>query len=364
MRKHYSVVGPLLATVIAAFGLAACGSSKKTESTASSAGSASTAEASSSGEISIDVGTKTIKFPAGTKPSIAMFAGSGNSYQEAQRKTDEVIAKEKGWSFTFFDSKFEASEQLHQLQTALTNKQFNTFIFEDYAGPATCPGIKSAAGLNIVVVQVTVPTCNQAAKPAGKEDWTPGTLTTVGGATTTTYYESFAAKIAEDTKGKHVVVGLVNGPPAITTSTLLKEALSKHGLAPVQEVNTNYTTPDALAKTQTMLQGQPSINLIASIYTESTLGAIRAIESQGKPGKIAVYDLGGSSENAKAIQQGKQTLSAPYYPKSVGEASMQAIGKAFANEPVERFYNGFAEGTAEKPFFLTKESLGSFKAQY
>lgn len=364
MRKQYSVLGLLLVALVAAIGVTACGSSKKSESTASGSTNAASTAKSGSGEVSINVGTKTIKFPAGTKPSIAMFAGSGNSYQEAQRKTVEAIAKQKGWSFTFFDSKFEASEQLHQLQSALTGKQFNTFIFEDYAGPATCAGIKSAAGLNIVVVQVTVPTCQQAAKPAGKEDWTPGTLSTIGGATTTTYYESFAAKVAEITKGKHAVVGLVNGPPAITTSTLIKEALVKHGLTPVQEVNTNYTTPNALSETQTMLQAHPEINVIASVYTESTLGAIRAIEAQGKTGKIEVFDLGGSSANAKAIQEGKQTMSAPYYPTSVGETAMEAIGKAFADEPVEQFYNGFAEGTAEKPFFITKETAGSFKAQY
>ena len=355
--------------VVAAVAIAACGGggSSSSSSTAETSSGAETTEApeksEGGGEISIDVGTGTLEFPAGTEPKIGMFAASGAAYQETARKSAEETAKKYGYSLTFYDSKFDPGTQLNQLQNALSGGEYNAWIVESDAGKIICSTITKAGEQNIAVVQVTNFTCDQTEKPAGEESWTPGTLASVGGSTTITYYEAFAKKVKESIPAG-AQVGLINGPATVPTSTELKDSLEKEGIEPVEEVNTNYLTPEGLKETQNMLQSHSDINVIVSIYSDLTVGAVRAVEAAGKEGEIEIYDLGASSANVKLIEEGKQTLSAPYFPASVSSTAVEAIHKAFEGEPVEKFYSGFSQGTPEEPFFVTKETLKQYEVQY
>jgi ribose transport system substrate-binding protein len=376
MRGLLRALGIFAFVLIAAVAVAACGGGGSSSSSSSSAENSSggeteessggeteeSAESGSGGEISIDVGTHTLKFPAGTTPKIAMFASSGAAYQEVARESAEKAAKEKGYDFTFYDGKFDATTQLNQLQTALSGGEYNAWIIEGDAGKIICSTVKQASE-KVVIVQTTNYTCEQAGKPAGEESWTPGTLTSVGGSTTITYYEAFAKKVAESIPA-NAQVGFINGPATITSTEELKEALNNNGIEPVAEVNTNYLTPEGLKETETMLQAHSDINVIITIYSDLTVGVVRAIESAGKEGEIEVYDLGGSSANVKLIEEGKQSMSAPYFPASVSETAVEAISNAFAGKPVEKFYSGFSLGTPEEPFFITKETVSKYEPQY
>ncbi len=148
------------------------------------------------------------------------------------------------------------------------------------------------------------------------------------------------------------------------TSTQLKDALAGAGIKPVAEANTNYLTPEGLKETQNMLQSHPEINVVITIYSDLTVGVARAVEAAGKTGEIEVFDLGGDKANVKLIEEGKQTMSAPYFPRTVSETAVEAIHNAFEGKPVEKFYSGFSVGTPEEPFFVTKETLSEFEPQY
>lgn len=366
MRYSWKVFGSLLAGVLATAMVAGCGSS----GSGSNAGSTSTSSAASSSgsgsEIKIDVGNgRTLTFPAGTKPKIAVFGSSGDAYQEVQRQAAENAARKDGVELTYFDSKAESALELSQVQNALQTKKYNAWVFESYTGPAACNLVtKEAPAANIVVVQSTVPTCaQQEGKPAGEESWAPGTLATIGAGATSTAYDAFVQE-AKKLLRPGAKVAVINGIQAVTTTRLLKEAVEKNGIKPIAEVNSNYTTPDALAKTQTMLQAHPEINAIISIYADSTLGAIRAIESAGKTGQIQTFDVGGSKQSVEEIKAGKQTMSVPYFPATVNETAVNVLVEAFAGKPTKRFYPAYAKGTPEHPFVITKSTVASFEPQY
>lgn len=359
MRKVWKAFGLLAALLVVVAGLSACGGG----------GDGSTAETTpaegNGGDagVSVDVGTQEIEL-SGEKPKIAMFAASGTLYQEASKQGAEETASRLGAEVTYFDSKFDPNLQQQQLQNALQDGGYDAWIIEAYGGPAACSLVsKEAPAKGIVVVQISVPTCTQAEKPAGEEFWTPGTLASVGGYSTKTYYDSFGRDVAKMI-GPDAVVGVLNSTPAVTSSKLLKEGLEAAKIDIANEVSTNLTTPEGLAKTQTMLQANPDLNVIVSVYSDLTLGAINAISQAGKTGDIEVYDLGGNKPTVKAIEEGKQVMSAPYYPRSVAEKAVETLVEAFEGKPTERFDAAFPEGTPENPVVVTKENATAFEPQY
>jgi ribose transport system substrate-binding protein len=349
---------------VAALGtLGACGSDDDS-STSASTGS-STAAAETSSDVTIDVGDgKIVTIPAGTKPKIGFFAAAGNAYQGAYQDTVERL-KSEGADITYFDSKFDPATQLKQLQSALQSKDYNAWIVENYGGETNCQILgEQAPEANIVVVQITNPTCDEATKPAGEEFWTPGTLSMVGGQATINYYDAFVKSALEMMGDGEHTVGVLNGPPLVPSTVNLDQAIKDNGIEPVADVASNYTTPDGLAKTQNMLQANPDIDVIISIYGDSTLGAIKAVEQAGKGGEIMIFDVGGSQQIADQIAAGKQTMSVPYFPVTQTEVAVQNVMDAFAGKDVPRFDEAFAEGTVDEPFMITEETAAEYEPQY
>ena len=376
-RRFLEAAGLVVVLATLSIGVVACGGggsdsssseAASTEESESGAGATSEGGAGSEeggGDISIDVGSKAIELPAGTKPKIAVFGSSGVAYQEVSKNAAEEKASELGLELTFFDAKFEPTTQLNQIQNALSTGEYNTWIFEDYSAEAACPLIQKAIDQDIVIVQQTNPTCKIGGKPANEEAWLEGTLATTGGATTSTYYDAFGEEVAKLIKTPEPEVALLTGPEGVTSTALLKHGVREAGKIPlVEEINTGYTTPEGLAETQTLLQAHPDTNVIISTYSDLTVGIVRAIEAAGKTGEIEVFDLGGTEVDAKFIKEGKLELSAPYFPKTVAETSVEVIAEAFEGTPTERFLAGFAAGEPSNPFFVTKKTVGEFETQY
>jgi ribose transport system substrate-binding protein len=363
MRYKRSLLCVAAITSISALG--ACGSSSDDSSDTSPASTGTGAAAASTADVKIDVGDgKTITIPAGTKPKIGFFAGAGNAYQSSYQDTVKRL-NGAGADITYFDSKFDPATQLKQLQNALQSKDYNAWIVENYGGKINCNILsKQAPAANIVVVQITNPTCDQADKPAGEQFWTPGTLSIVGGEATINYYDHWA-KAAKDLfgPGDHVV-GVLNGPPLVSSTVNLNKALKDNGIQPVANVAGNYTTPDGLAKAQTMLQAHPDIDVIMSIYGDTTLGGIQAVQQAGKTGKVKIFDVGGSKTVTDQVAAGKQTMSVPYFPVTQAEVAVQNINDAFAGKKVPRYSDAFAKGTVDDPFLITKETAADYDPQY
>jgi ribose transport system substrate-binding protein len=358
--------------VVATSALSACGSSSSSSQTttsssgsasaAASTGSASTAS-TSAGAIKINVGTRVLSFPAGTKPKIGYFGASGNAIQTAQRNA--VLAlKAKGVDITYInDATFSPTTQLQELQDALQSKQYNAWIVENYGGDVICNMVsKQAPAANIVVVQQINPSCgNTATQPAGVKYWTPGTLATVGGEATVDYYTGFV-KEAKAMFPPNPVVGVINGPPLVASTVNLSAAIKDNGITPVANVDSDYTTPGGLKTMQNMLQAHPNINALISIYGDSTIGAIEAIQAAGKTGKVKLFDIGGSKQITAEIAAGKQTMSVPYFlfPK----ADVQTIESAFAGKTVPRFVPALSVGSVSEPFAITKQTLSKYTPGY
>jgi len=349
-----------------AFALAvtACGGSSSSSSqTTESSSETQEGNSGSGGEINIDVGSQTLTFPAGTKPKIAMFAGSGTPYQESLRAGAESVAKAAGVELTYFDSQFEPGQQLKQLQNALQTGEFNAWIVENVGGPASCNLLtEQAPEANIVVSAQSGPLCGKELEPFAKS-WSPGTLDQVGAEVSrellSNYFETVKPLV-----GPEPTIAALMGPEALFISTIWLEELEKVGLEPSAEAYTNYTTPDALAKTQALLKAHPDINVIFSDSNDLTLGAIRAIEQEGKGGQIKIFDSGGNKEIVPEIEAGNVTATIPSFPRTSGEACVEEIVKAFEGEKVPRLVEALAEGSIENPLVVTAKNVKEYEPQF
>lgn len=344
------------AAVVLSVGIVGCGSGTDGEAAPDAGGET----------ISIDLGTTTLEFPEGTKPSIAMFAGSGIAYQTAYQETVAKLADEHGITITYFDSQFDPTTQLSQVRSAIQDGKYNAFMIENYSGEAACDLLtKEAPAAGIVVSQLTNPTCDQATKPAGDEFWSPGTLNSVGAISTVTYYTAWVRDALAILDDDDPTVAVLNGPPLVAATLNTDAAFADNGITPVANLNSDYTTATALQQTSDILHANPDVDAIFTVGPNLTVGVVTALQQAGKaPGDVKVFEVGGTEANAKLVEDGWLTMAVPYTPRTVATTAVDQILLAFSGEQGPRFLPALNEGTADEPFQITQETTTQYEYEY
>lgn len=318
-----------------------------------------------SAEVKINVGSKVLTFPAGTKPKIAFFDCIGTLYCDAQKKVVAQIAA-KGTAVTFIGQLFNPTQQLNQVQTAIQSKKYNAFILEAADANAMCQVLtKDAPKAGIVVSVLVSPICGKTLNPWGVSEWSPGTLNIVGGQDGPTYYTNWlrlAKKQLNLGPTSHVL--LVTGPPESPATQTLALAMKNAGINAEATLNTNFTTPDAQNKTQTALQAHSHINAIISIYSDCTRGVLNALKSAGQLGKIPVTDVGASKYTVGQVRAGNVALTVPYSPRENATTSIQQIVNAFAGKQGPRAVNAMQRGDSFHPYAITKANASTWQAEW
>jgi ribose transport system substrate-binding protein len=80
----------------------------------------------------------------------------------------------------------------------------------------------------------------------------------------------------------------------------------------------------------------PELDAAFPINDPSALGAISAIESAGKLGKVTVVAVDGSQEAVAAIQAGKMLATAAQFPKEIGRVAAETIYEHLTGKPVPK----------------------------
>jgi ribose transport system substrate-binding protein len=354
----------LLLLMLSAFVLAAgCGGSNESSRSASSEGKA----------VAIDVGSKKITVKT-SKPRVAFAWASGQQFLKALKRGAESQAEKRGLSLTVFDAKFDAVRQMSQVQNILQQGDFDALMVIAIDGTQMCKVVtKQAPARNIPVVSLNVPLCAHQTKPEGPEMWVPGLITQVGATTTVDSQRWFYQQAAKSRgPGKHVAA-LIGGAPltggALASDAALKEVKATNALPGnfdiKYKVSTNYTTPDAFAKTQTLLRAHPEIDTLLSPYSDIGVGVVKAVNAAGLKGKVKVYDEGASGSALALVRSGDLEWTMPYYPESMGVDAIDAVADAFAGRKVPRWIGQYTQGSKlGKPALITQENIDQFKREY
>jgi ribose transport system substrate-binding protein len=356
-----------LAVGCAALALGACGSG-------SDDGSKATATSGGSGTTTIDVGTGTPIGVATSRPRIAWFGALGAAYVQAQAQGMKDEAAKDGLDLTIFDSKLDPLVQLQQVQNALQQHKFDAFVVDPFDGNAECPVLsREAPSKGVVVVTAAVTMCNHVKVDEGPDSWAPGTLAQVGNQNGLNVMRQYLDEVdrRRDDGARHVgllLVGPALNPSTIATTEALKQARAEGALRNVDVkyvVNTDFTTPDGLARTQTLLQAHPEIDTILSQYSDITLGAIAAVKKAGLSGKIKIYDQGASRQSVEAVKAGDLEITTAYHPYRIGVDSIKAVADAFAGKQVPRFIAAGVPGESlGKHLIVDKTNVATFRPEY
>jgi ribose transport system substrate-binding protein len=374
-RRHARILVALGALTLAACLLAACGgggSSSSSSSESTSSGSEES-EAGGSGEVSVDVGNgKTVTLPTNPKPKVGLFAGSGTTW--AQKMVDETKkrAAEAGFEVEWVDSKFEPKLQLEQLTNALTNKQFGVWILQAADGNIMCKiASEQAPDANVLVIVQSLPLCGQDYEKDIKT-WTPGTAAMVGQADqSVTYKVAWLERMMERPWWNEVKeIGVLQGPPLYGSTVSVEKAIAQVPAVKekiVAESNTDFTAPDALAKTQDMLQAHPNINVLMSIYSDETPGIVQAVKEAGKQDQIKIVDIGASTQVVELIKNKEVDFSIPYTPDAVAMATVNALTEAFEGKTPKRWTDQLPlvdKGTETEPLVIEEKVAEEFEPEY
>jgi ribose transport system substrate-binding protein len=380
MRKDRTVRLLLTAVVVGlvAVGLGACGSSGgSSSSTEATETEAAEAPAGETGNASSEGGSETFETGGGpevTVPkeglNIGLFmVAESNLYQQQVVKGAEAAATKGGAKLTDYDAEFEPTNQINQIQNALQQGEMNAVILHPTSGELLCTeGSKTLPEQGIPVVVIAVPICGHEIA-TGEESAQPGIFTYVDSVSTKEYINGWLEAVAEQNPGNHTIA-LVAGPEIIGQTKAINALLpaweKKHpNLHMKYKIYTDYTTPDALTKTQAALKAHSDIEIILSVYSpDLTQGVVKALEAEGENGEVAVDTLGASKYDYEQIENGNVQFTIPQFPFNLGYEAVKALTDAQSGEAPPRFIDDSTIGSAKEPLVITKANLGEFEPQY
>ena len=116
-----------------------------------------------------------------------------------------------------------------------------------------------------------------------------------------------------------------------------KQVLAQHPGMTILDIQEGKGTIEGGRPVMRDLLGRfPELDAAFPINDPSALGAISAIESAGKLGKVTVVAVDGSREAVAAIQAGKLHATAAQFPKEIGRVAAETIFEHLAGKPVTK----------------------------
>jgi len=355
----------LLAVACIAFGLAACGDDSSSEDAGSAGTSGGSAET-----VSIDVGLDEPIVVDKGKPKIGMLIpGETTEWLRVYIESAQARAEERGVDLEVVSADWDVQRQLGQMQNAIQSRKYDAWITATIDSNVECnAATRDPAAAGIVVSLVVLPACGRDLEPIDGV-WSPGTLNMVNGQENIDYKRGFLKAVSAELTGSHKIAVLF-GPELNQSTKAMRQALrellaERRDLEVVTTANTDFTSPDALAKTQSLLQAHDEIDTVISVYSDITRGVIQAIKSSGREGEIQVFDQGGSKYSASQVAAGTLTATTEYDAIDSGKASVDSLIAAFAGEDAgPRFVDTQSYGSVTEPHLITRENIGEYRADY
>lgn len=367
MRKKHFAVAVALAGL--ALSVAACGSDDDDNS---STGDPTTNTPETPATVQVDVGNGTpIELPTG-ELRVGWFAtATNNEHLQAMQRTLEESADEFGWKLRVYDAAFDPAKQLNQIQNAIQGKQIDAAIVMPVDGNLACkPVTEDLPAAGILTLVHLAPICGHEVDD-GPNSWEPGLLTFIGSTDNITLNRSWINAAAELNPGPQQVA-MVMGPAIGAQAIAINAALDAFNadnpdteFKVVEQIETYYTTTEALEKTKALLQANKDISLIMSVYSpDVTQGVLQALKEAGKLGQIPVADAGATKFSVEQIKEGNIQFTVEQRPIDLSRLSMQAILDAQQGKTVEKWIDDLpADFPSSDPLIITIDNVDDFTPQ-
>lgn len=325
--------------------------------------------------VSIDVGAAApIKINKGKKLKIGWLGNASCvGYDQIQWAYAQKQAEAYGYDIELVQNCFDAGMQATQAHTAIDTHKYDAIILAPVDGAAMCDTMsKDAPAAGILVIVVTNPICGVSREPLGNQ-YIPGTLAYVGGATGAgPAYQYFFENAFAEQKGakgftQSLVPGIFPGAPAWQDAV---NAAAK--ISPVDVTQLEVGAADAAsarAAAEQYLNDNKDAKFAVSLSWEGGEGVVEAVRAAGLEDQVKVYVSGADPNVLTAMRDGRVAATNPYYPGQKALTAIQILHESVAGNATPRTVaNDGAPLTPfsskEYPFsaFVTPNRLDAFRA--
>jgi len=213
------------------------------------------------------------------------------------------------------------------------------------------PAIAEAAAKNIPVIAI------DAVLPAGQQKAQVGVDNIKGGEILGNYFTDYVKKNMGD-KAKVGIVGALNSAIQNDRQKGFENTLKGHsGISVVGVVDGQNIQDNALTAAENLITGNPSMTAIYATGEPALLGAIAAVENQGRQKDIKVFGWDLTSKAISGIDQGYVTAVLQQDPLNMGVEAVKALNKVVAGQTVNKVI--LVPATV-----VTKANVDKFRAEF
>lgn len=276
------------------------------------------------------VGSCSKEEPSGSAPrgsserqktvGVSLLTMQHQFYQEL-RAGLESAGKERGLRLLIVSAEFDSTRQANQL---------DEFIVQKVDAMVVCPCDSRSVGASITAAnQANIPvfTADIAnTSPIGKVVSHIASDNVLGG-------REAAKLLASAMKGKGKVA-VLSHPEVASVSDRVKGFKEQVTAFPdmriVAELSAEGKRDRAVKVMEDLLQSQPDVGGVFGINDDTALGALAAIESSGKAGKVQIVGYDATPEARSKIASGAIFGDVVQNPRRIGELTIAAIGDYFS----------------------------------
>lgn len=231
----------------------------------------------------------------------------------AQKAADAAGAK-----LVIFNANNEPAAQNSAIETYIQQKVDGLIVVAiDVNG--IMPAVKQAADANIPVVAI------DAILPEGPQKAQIGVDNGKAGADMGAHFLDYV-KANMGGKAKVGIVGALNSYIQNVRQKGFEDAIKgKEGIETVSVVDGQNVQDTALAAAENLITGNPDMNAIYATGEPALLGAIAAVESQGKQDQIKIFGWDLTAQAIAGIDKGYVAAVVQQDPAGMGEAAVKAL---------------------------------------
>lgn len=192
------------------------------------------------------------------------------------------------------------------------------------------PAIKEAAAKNIPVIAI------DAVLPAGPQAAQVGVNNEEGGKILGKFFVDYINKNAAG-KARVGIVGALNSAIQNQRQKGFEETLKGHkGISVADVVDGRNIQDDAMTAAENLITGNPDLTAIYATGEPALLGAIAAVENQGKQSKIKVFGWDLTARAISGIDAGYVTAVLQQDPEKMGQEAVKALNAINSGKTVSK----------------------------
>lgn len=247
-----------------------------------------------------------------------------NQINEGAQKAADAA----GDKLVIFNANNEAAAQNSAIENYIQQKVDGLIVVAiDVNG--IMPAVRQASDAGIPVVAI------DAILPDGPQKSQIGVDNGKAGADMGAYFVDYVKKNMGG-KAKFGVVGALNSYIQNVRQKGFEDAVKSDGIEAAGVVDGQNIQDNALAAAENLITGNPDMTAIYATGEPALLGAIAAVQSQGKQDSIKVFGWDLTAQAISGLDDGYVVAVVQQDPAGEGKAAVEALAKLTAGQSVEK----------------------------